>query len=121
MEHQATSLRPFIGAADFEISRRFYIDFGFNEYVISPSMSYFQNGNIGFYLQDYYNADWVNNTMLFLEVPHLDDHFEIVAKLDLPRKYPTVQVKPIRALNWGREYFVHDPAGILWHIGEFTK
>jgi len=23
--------------------------------------------------------------------------------------------------DWGKECFVHDPSGILWHIGEFFK
>lgn len=23
--------------------------------------------------------------------------------------------------HWGRECFVHDPSGILWHFGEFLN
>ena len=22
-------------------------------------------------------------------------------------------------LDWGNEFFLHDPSGILWHIGKF--
>ncbi|PZO24508.1 MAG: glyoxalase, partial [Flavobacteriaceae bacterium] len=28
---------------------------------------------------------------------------------------------PIRNHDWGRECFLHDPSGILWHFGEFFK
>ena len=35
------------------------------------------------------------------------------------RPDPTNQ--PIRQEVWGKEGFVHDPSGILWHIGEFSK
>ena len=31
MEHKAKSIRPFIGAKDFELSRQFYRDLGFTE------------------------------------------------------------------------------------------
>ncbi|MDQ3111085.1 MAG: glyoxalase, partial [Bacteroidota bacterium] len=28
---------------------------------------------------------------------------------------------PIRNNDWGRECFVHDPSGILWHFGEILR
>ena len=39
--------------------------------------------------------------------------------LDLPSKYNSVRLTPIREYDWGKECFLHDPSGILWHIGEF--
>ncbi len=27
---------------------------------------------------------------------------------------------PIQKYDWGKECFLHDPSGILWHIGEFS-
>lgn len=68
MEHQALSIRPFIGAADFEISSAFYRDLGFQEVKLSPEMSLFKSGDYGFYLQNAFVKDWVDNTMVFLEV-----------------------------------------------------
>ena len=58
MEHQALSIRPFIGAADFEVSRAFYRDLGFQEVELTPAMSLFKTGNYGFYLQNAFNRDW---------------------------------------------------------------
>lgn len=121
MQHKAVSIRAFIGAKDFTVSRNFYKDLGFEEHIISPDMSYFRvNDEIGFYLQEYYVKDWVNNSMLFLEVDDVEQHFEALQKLNLD-KYPGFRITPIRYEDWGKEYFMHDPSGILWHFGQFNK
>lgn len=121
MPAQVLSVRPFIGAKDFAVSRSFYRAFGFTEVVISPAMSYFALQGVGFYLQNYYLQDWVDNTMLFLEVADVAHYWAELAALDLPGKYEGVRLLPIRHEAWGKEGFLHDPAGNLWHIGEFAK
>ena len=40
MQHNAKSIRPFIGARNFEMSRQFYRDLGFEESVVSNGMSF---------------------------------------------------------------------------------
>ena len=119
MEHKAKSIRPFIGAKNYELSRNFYRDLGFEETVITASMSVFKTGEIAFYLQNGYVKDWVDNTMIFLEVDDVARFYDEVLALNLPAKYENVRVTPIRVNDWGRECFVHDPSGILWHFGEF--
>lgn len=121
MIHKAASLRPFIGSKDFDISRSFYRDLGFEETVIDNNMSVFKTGALAFYLQRYYAKDWIENTMLFLEVDDVDRYFNELKALSLPAKYPGVKLTPIRNEAWGRECFLLDPAGILWHFGEFKK
>ncbi len=114
------SIRTFIGASNYDQSRRFYQEMGFNESVISAKMSYFSIAeDIGFYLQDYYTKDWVNNSMVFLEVEELDDYWRKVDAMQLPQKYKGVKLSKIVNNDWGREFFLHDPAGVLWHIGNF--
>ena len=54
MEHKVISIRPFIGAKNFELSRSFYKDLGFQEIVLAHNMSLFKIGKLGFYLQDAY-------------------------------------------------------------------
>jgi len=65
MNHKAISIRPFLGAKDFELSRSFYRDLGFEESVLTHDMSYFKTEGLGFYLQDAYVQDWIDNTMFF--------------------------------------------------------
>jgi len=121
MEHDAISIRPFIGAKNFELSRSFYRDLGFQESVLTPAMSLFKTGQLGFYLQDAYVKDWIDNTMVFLEVEDVGRYWTELLALDLPGKYTDVKLTPIRADHWGRECFLHDPSGVLWHFGEFFK
>ena len=121
MNHKAISIRPFVGAKDFELSRSFYRELGFEEVVLFPNMSLFKTGGIGFYLQDAYVKDWVDNTMVFMEVDDVGRFWDELVGLNLPEKYENVRVEPIRNLDWGRECFVHDPSGVLWHFGEFKK
>lgn len=82
-------------------------------------MSYFRYGEFGFYLQDYYVKDWVDNSMIFLEVQNLENHLNYVKSLELEKKYKNVRISEIKQNDWGNEFFIHDPSGILWHIGEF--
>jgi catechol 2,3-dioxygenase-like lactoylglutathione lyase family enzyme len=119
MEHRAISMRPFIGARNFEISRAFYRDLGFQEVVLSPDMSLFRTGECGFYLQDAYVRDWIDNTMVFLEVADVQQFWDQLVELGLPEKYENVRITPIRNDYWGSECFVHDPSGVLWHFGQF--
>ncbi len=85
-------------------------------------MSLFRvNESLAFYLQDAYVKDWIDNSMLFLEVDNLDKHHAELVARDLPGKFAGVRVSSIRSEDWGREYFVHDPSGVLWHIGEFKQ
>ena len=120
MKHLSKSVRAFIGAKDFQVSRSFYRDLGFEESVISKSMSYFKIfETLGFYLQDAYVEDWVNNSMLFLEVDNVEAYWNELQSLELTAKYKNVRLTPIRYESWGSECFLHDPSGILWHFGNF--
>lgn len=121
MEHKAISIRPFIGAKNFERSRLFYRDLGFEEKVLAHNMSVFKTDGLAFYLQDAYVKDWIDNTMVFLEVADVSRFWNELQTLNLPDKYEGVKLTPIRIYDWGRECFMHDPSGILWHFGEFTR
>lgn len=115
------SIRPFIGAKDYNTSKTFYMDLGFDKIELSKNLCLFKMGNLGFYLQDAYVADWVNNTMVFVEVENAKEFYNNMVDLKLTEKYAAVRVEGIKELDWGKECFVHDPSGILWHFGEFRK
>ncbi|WP_028297016.1 VOC family protein [Olivibacter sitiensis] len=120
MKHTAKSIRAFIGTKNFDESRHFYNDLGFEESIISKSMSYFKVSDmLGFYLQNAYIKDWVDNSMLFLEVDDVDRYWNELQGLGLHQKYASVRLTPIREEIWGKECFMHDPSGILWHFGQF--
>ncbi|RZL62346.1 MAG: glyoxalase [Pedobacter sp.] len=119
MNKQVKSIRPFIGAKDFETSRNFYRDLGFDEATLGDQMSVFTMGNLSFYLQNAYVKDWIDNTMIFMEVENVEEFYNELIKPDLPNKYENVKLSTIRNEDWGSECFLHDPSGILWHFGTF--
>lgn len=121
MENQFVSIRPFIGCKDFATTSAFYRDAGFEEVRLGENMSLFRIGKVGFYLQDYYAKDWVDNTMVFVEVEDVAACYDRFLNLKLHEKYENVMLKPIRHYDWGSECFLHDPSGVLWHFGEFSK
>jgi catechol 2,3-dioxygenase-like lactoylglutathione lyase family enzyme len=121
MKHKPLSIRPFLGAQNFEVSRRFYRDLGFEETVLFVNLSVFKMQDLAFYLQDAYVKDWIDNTMVFMEVENAERFWEYLVGLNLTSKYEQVRLTPVRHSDWGSECFVHDPSGILWHFGNFKK
>ncbi|MDH6253611.1 catechol 2,3-dioxygenase-like lactoylglutathione lyase family enzyme [Chryseobacterium sp. H1D6B] len=119
MKQNIKSIRPFIGAENFELCRAFYRDLGFEEIVLETKLSLFKKQETAFYLQDAYVKDWIDNTMIFVEVDNTDAYWEELVSLKLTEKYESVKVAPVRTMDWGKECFVHDPSGVLWHFGEF--
>ncbi|CAG5072549.1 hypothetical protein DYBT9623_04190 [Dyadobacter sp. CECT 9623] len=77
-------MRPFIGAKDFEVSRRFYRDLGFEEVVLEHNFSVFKLDQLAFYLQDYYIKDWIDNSMIFLEVDDVERYYADLQALRSP-------------------------------------
>ena len=120
MTVQAKTIRTFVGAKNYKISRAFYQDLGFEEVILSEKMSLFKvNESLGFYLQDYYVRKWCDNSMVFLEVADIDKCWEELEEKGLHHQYKNVKLTPIKDFDWGRECFMHDPSGVLWHFGQF--
>lgn len=121
MKISGKSIRAFLGSKNYTISRNFYLDLGFNEILISEKMSYFHMDGFGFYLQDYYVKDWIDNSMIFFEVDNLEKTLNDIHSLQLTENYENVRLSEIVHNPWGSEFFLHEPCGILWHFGLFKK
>lgn len=119
MKIKLKSIRPFIGAKDFKLSRQFYKDLGFEEIILEQNLSVFKKENTAFYLQNYDVKEWLENTMLFVEVENTEEFYNEILSLKLHEKYENVKLIPIKINEWGKECFLIDPSGILWHFGEF--
>lgn len=119
MQAKALSIRPFIGSKDFHTSRDFYRDLGFAETELSSDMSVFKKDALAFYLQDTYVKDWIDNTMVFVEVDDVEQCRKEVLASKVTEKYEGVRLSLVKEEEWGSEFFLHDPAGVLWHFGAF--
>ncbi|MEO0065898.1 MAG: hypothetical protein RI983_1224 [Bacteroidota bacterium] len=121
MKVDPVSIRPFIGAKDFDLSRAFYTAMGFTENIINEKLSVYHFKGISFYLQNAYVKDWVDNTMVFVEIEDVSAFWDNLQSLKLTEKFPEVKLIAPKSFDWGTECFVHDPSGILWHFGNFNK
>jgi hypothetical protein len=114
-----TTLMPFVPAKDFETSKRFYTDLGFQVRSIDVSLARVSLGLHGFLLQNYYVPEWANNFMFHMLVTDLDVWWLHINALDLPARYQVPSPRPPKLETWGlNEVHVIDPAGVLWHFAE---
>ena len=88
MKHTARSIRPFIGAKHFQESRQFYKDLGFEETALFSNMSLSKVcKKLAFYLQDAYVKDWIDHSMIFLEVENVAKYWNNLQNVGLDKKY----------------------------------
>jgi hypothetical protein len=118
---ETKSIRAFIGAKDYETSRSFYRDLGFEEKVISEKVTLFTINGLSFYLQDYYVKDWIDNTMILLEVGDVEEYYSFLQRLELDKKYPNIKLAPLQQNEWGKVCYLVDPSGVLWHFADFCR
>jgi hypothetical protein len=114
------SIRPFIGAKDYKKSQAFYIELGFESTELSHNLTVLKKKEFAFYLQDAFVEDWVNNSMIFLEVNDIHSFHAQIKTLNLTNKFEGVRLSEIQMMPWGNVFYLHDPSGILWHIGTFS-
>ncbi len=120
MNYTAKNIRTFIGAKNYEESRAFYKALGFEQVKLDATMCLFKvNEQLGFYLQDYYVRNWVNNSMVFLEVDNIELCEKDLLSKGLKDKFKNVRFSQIKIFEHGRELFMHDPSGVLWHFCQF--
>jgi uncharacterized glyoxalase superfamily protein PhnB len=113
------ALRPFVPAKDFQTSKRFYIDLGFEVAPLGDKIASVSIGNFAFLLQDYFNQDWADNFVMHMLVTNLDQWWAAVSRLDLEFHYKVRAPRPPKVEPWGlRVAYLFDPAGVLWHFAQ---
>lgn len=113
------SVRPFLPARDFELSKRFYQEMGFTIVLDSDEVAIFRMGANGFILQKYFRREWAENFMMQLMVDDLDAWWAHIESLDLPARFGVTEPKPPAIQPWGlRIAYVVDPSGVLWHVAQ---
>ena len=113
------NIRTFLPSIDFERSRQFYLDLGFEIMWEGKDLIIFGTKEQNFFLQNAYVEVWAQNTMVQMHVDDLDQLYLIAEELN--RKYEEVKIKPIFTADYGRTFHMLDPAGVLWHMTEVRK
>lgn len=115
----AVSLLPFVPSGkNYDASRQFFADLGFEEVWENSGYAGFRNAEAEFILQKYDNEAFAQNYMVRLNVEDLAAWWDIVSSKALPDKYPGVRLGTPRDEPWGREVTLIDLAGVCWHVGE---
>ena len=117
MESLATLyLRAFVPSKDFAVSKAFYEALGFARTWAGDGMAQFEIGNHRFFLQDFYVKEWAENCMMNLVVEDVWAWQSHIRVAGLVEKFPGVKASEPRAQPEGTILYLHDPAGVLWHI-----
>lgn len=108
--------RPFLPARDFAQSKAFYEALGFPK-LLDGEVAIFGIGAGGFVLQNYYQKEWAENSMMQLLVDDLDAWWAHLQSLDLPARFGVQPPRAPALQPWGLVVaYLYDPAGVLWHV-----
>lgn len=119
---QASDIRPFLPAKDFDISRDFYVALGFAVKWSDDNMALLESGNQRFYLQRYYVKDWADNSMLHITVADAHACFRQITSLLAEGRFPGARVAQPKQEDYGALVtYVWDPAGVLLHLAQWDK
>lgn len=115
-----TEIKTFVPAKDFELSKRFYADLGFQQKSEGGGLAYFAHGHHAFLLQDYYEPKFAENLALHLLVEDVQAWNHHVAERGIAERYG-VRVTAVTVQAWGiTDFTVTDPCGVCWTIGQNT-
>ena len=114
----AVEIKAFVPARDFNLSKQFYQDLGFDLPWSSDDLAYLHHGNCSFLLQNYYVKEHADNFMMHLLVDDVDAWWRHVEAQKIGSKYAT-KAEPPQDQPWGiRDFVLVDPTGVLWRIGQ---
>ncbi|HEX9586133.1 MAG TPA: glyoxalase [Bradyrhizobium sp.] len=111
------AMRPMVPAKDFEISKRFYIELGFEPKILTDRLVEMQLGAFSFILQAYYVRQWADNFVMHMRVSDVKLWWDHIVGLDLASRYG-VKTRAPQMEDWGLVAAVIDPSGVLWRIAE---
>lgn len=115
-------MRPFLPAKNFELSKRFYADIGFQVTPLGDSIAELRLGPHAFLLQDYFVQQWAENFVMHVMVDDVEAWWAHLASLDLAGRYGVPRPRVPRMESWGLKVaYLFDPAGVLWHIAEMPQ
>lgn len=111
-------IKAFVPARDFELSRRFYQDFGFKIEPMSDQMAFCHCDGSSFLLQKFYVQEHAENFMMHILVQDVQPWWDNVVTKDIGNKYG-VLIEPLSDKPWGlRDFAIADPTGVLWRVGQ---
>jgi catechol 2,3-dioxygenase-like lactoylglutathione lyase family enzyme len=114
----AIEIKAFVPARDYELSKRFYVDLGFDIEELGENMAYLHVGSSSFLLQRFYVKEHADNFMMHMLVQDVEAWWQRVVSQKLSERYG-VMAQPPEDRPWGiRDFVLNDPTAVLWRIGQ---
>lgn len=110
-----TDIKVFMPSKNYEISKSFYSEIGFESEFVTDDLTLFQNGSSFLYLQRFYNQDLADNLMLQICVSDIEEAFDVCSSSE-----HKTRITPIQQEAWGKVFYLWGPAGELLHITELN-
>lgn len=107
------SLRVYVPAKNFELSRRFYAALGFRMTEGFGGTLDCELGGHQFRLQDYYQKAWADNCMMVLDIDSAAAWHEHVQSVLAGDRFPGARCTPPEAVGESSVLHVWDPSGVL--------
>ncbi len=111
-------VKAFVPAKDFDLSKQFYRDLGFDLAWADDHLAEFRHGSSSFLLQNFYNEVHAGNFMMHLLVEDVDAWWRHVEDQGLSAKYSVVHAEPPADRGGMRDFVLVDPTGVLWRVGQ---
>jgi hypothetical protein len=107
------SLKVYVPAKDFDLSKRFYTALGFTMSEGFGGTADFELNGFHFRLQDYYVKDWAENFMWVMMVDDVEEWHRHALEVKERGMFETVRVMPPQAVEEWTVLHVIDPSGVL--------
>ncbi|MCV2402481.1 VOC family protein [Marinomonas sp. C2222] len=115
---KSIEIKAFVPAKDYELSKQFYVDFGFEMASDNNGIAYFKSGDSSFLLQDFYEEEHANNFMMHLLVEDAHACHTQLKNAGIASKYQVKMTEPVEQ-PWGMlDFVIIDPSGVLWRVGQ---
>jgi hypothetical protein len=114
----AVEIKAFVPAADFGISKEFYVALGFEIPWSSEDLAYVRHGETSFLLQAFNEPEFIKNFQMHLLVENVDDWHARVVASGVAARYG-VEVGEPQDQPWAmRDFTLFDPSGVLWRVAQ---
>ena len=117
-----SDVRTFVGSRDFALERDFYAALGCTVEFDNGRVALIAAGTGRFYLQDYYQKQWCENTMLHFSVESAQDWYDFAIAAIEGGGFGEARVSPPKEEEYGAKVtYVWAPSGVLLHFAEFLE
>jgi len=113
MKPKFDKMKTFVPAKVFDLSKRFYAEI-FEATWADTKLCGFRVGDSEFMLQDFYQAEFANNSMYQIMVPNAQEAWRFLS--EVVAKFDGTAVRPPKEEPWGTVVYLFGPSGELWHV-----